>query len=288
MLLAATDYLRPGSLDEAVGALAGTPGARVLAGGQSLLNVLKHRAASVSLLVDVSRLAELRTLTAGDDGSLSVGAGCTYAQLAQSQAVAATHRLLGEVAAATVDRQVRNRGTIGGNACFADPAGNFPPLLVALGAAMEVAGPGGSREVAAEEFFRGAYRTALEPGEILRAIVLPPLGDAGVGYRSLLLAADSWALARAAVLVRANGTIAQARVVLGCVAGKPVRARAMEERLNGQPATAEAVADAASAADFGLTPPSDSHASGEYRLQMARVMARRAVLDAIGTGDGRG
>ena len=145
MLLAATEYVRPASLEEALTALRANTGARVLAGGQTLINVLKHRAASVDLLVDVSRLAELR----------------------------GAQPLIGEVAAGTVDRQVRVRGTIGGNACFADPSSNYPPLLVALEASMEIAGESGTRSVPASEFFLGLYRTAVGPGELLRAITLP-------------------------------------------------------------------------------------------------------------------
>src|SRR5436190_8535760 len=133
MLLAATDYVRPDSLQEAVELLASSANARPLAGGQSLLNVLKHRAASVDLLVDISRLEELRGVSASADGSLEIGAGTTYAELERSDAVLSSHPVVAEVAAGTVDRQVRNRGTIGGNACFADPASNYPPLLVALG-----------------------------------------------------------------------------------------------------------------------------------------------------------
>src|SRR5436190_9051089 len=164
MLLAATDYVRPDSLQEAVELLASSANARPLAGGQSLLNVLKHRAASVDLLVDISRLEELRSVEGGGDGSATIGAGVTYAELEGSDALKASHPVVSEVASVTVDRQVRNRGTIGGNICFADPASNFPPLMVALGATLNVIGPDGDRAVAAEEFFTGAYRTALAQG----------------------------------------------------------------------------------------------------------------------------
>jgi carbon-monoxide dehydrogenase medium subunit len=279
MLLAATDYVRPDSLQEACELLASNANARPLAGGQSLLNVLKHRAASVDLLVDIGRLEELRSIDI-DAGSAIVGAGVTYAELEQSDALRASHPVVAEVASVTVDRQVRNRGTFGGNICFADPASNFPPLVVALGATMNITGPGGERTLAAEEFFSGAHRTALEPGELLRSVTLPALGGAGTGYRSLPIARESWALARAAALVRSNGTIEDIRVVLGCVAGTPVRATAMEDKLRGEQPTRGAVAKAAIAAGEGLEPPSDTHASGNYRRDMACVMAKRAVLEA--------
>ena len=221
MLLAATEYVRPDSLEDALAALGGTAGSRVLAGGQTLINVLKHRAASVELLVDVSRLEELRFIDVAADGSARIGAATTYRELEQSAELRAAQPTIGEVAAGTVDRQVRARGTIGGNACFADPASNYPPLLVALDASMEIAGVGGVRTVPAAEFFLGLFRTAVGPGELLRSISLPSLDGAGVGYRSLQIAADSWALARAVAWVRAGETITAARVVLGCVAGDP-------------------------------------------------------------------
>jgi aerobic carbon-monoxide dehydrogenase medium subunit len=282
MLLAATDYVRPDTLADAVAALSGNANARPLAGGQSLINVLKHRAASVDLLVDISRLEELRGVSAGADGSLEIGAGVTYAELERSDAVLSSHPVVAEVAAGTVDRQVRNRGTIGGNACFADPASNYPPLLVALGATMNTTGPNGDRTLPAQQFFVGAWRTALEQGELLRSVTLPALSGAGTGYKSLQLAQDSWALARAAAYVRSNGSIEDIRVVLGCVAGTPVRATAMEDKLRGQAASADAIREAAQAAGEGLEPPSDVHATGDYRRDMACVMAGRAVLSATG------
>jgi carbon-monoxide dehydrogenase medium subunit len=283
MLLRNVDYLRPADIAEAVAALADHEGARPLAGGQSLINVLKHRAAEVELLVDVGRLEELRALDVRPDGSAEVGAAVTYEELEHSDELRGAHPKLAEVAAHTVDVQVRSRGTLGGNACYNDPSSNFPPLLVALGATMRVAGPGGEREVPAEEFFTGAYRTALGHGELLRSIVLPALGPGeGVGYSSVLVATDSWAIARAAALVRSNGTIEAARVVLGCVSPRPLRASAMEARLVGGEATTEAVTAAAGAATEGVDePPSDAHASGDYRRRMSPVVAKRAVFEAI-------
>jgi carbon-monoxide dehydrogenase medium subunit len=185
-----------------------------------------------------------------------------------------------------VDQQVRCRGTIGGNACYNDPGSNYPPLLVALGATMRVIGPDGDRDVPAEEFFMSSYRVALNRGELLTSIVLPPLADpgVGVGYSSVQIARDGWALARAAVRVRANGAIEDARVVLGCVAGRPVRATAVEARLRGAQPSAEAVQAASESAVEGVDPPSDAHASAGYRRDMTRVVVRRAVLEALGLG----
>jgi carbon-monoxide dehydrogenase medium subunit len=158
--------------------------------------------------------------------------------------------------------------------------------LVALDASMEIAGLAGRRSVPASEFFLGTWRTAVGPGELLAAITLPALNGAGVGYSSLQRAADSWAIARAAAWVRVGdgqpGGVEAVRVVLGCVAATPVRASATEQLLVGAAASETAVADAAAAAGEGLEPPSDAHASGSYRRAMAVVMAKRALLAAIG------
>lgn len=284
MLLRSVEYVRPGSVEEAVQALAGADGARVLAGGQSLINVLKHRVAQVDLLVDVSRLDELRFVDVDADGSVELGAATTYDELDRSAELRAVHPKIAEVAAGTVDQQVRCRGTVGGNTCFNDPASNFPPLWLALGATLNVAGPDGPRSVPAEAFFLGHYRVALRPGELLRSISIPARGGAGVGYATLQLAKDSWALARAVAWVRSNGTIEDVRIVLGCVGPVPVRATAMEERLRGSAADPEAVRAAAGAAAEGIDPPSDAHAGGDYRRDMACVMAGRAVNEAMAGG----
>jgi len=285
MLLRSLAYLRPDTVAEAVSALAGAEHARALAGGQSLLNVLKHRAAAVDLLVDVSRLEELRSVEVRADGSARLGAAVTYDELEHHDALRAAHPKVAEVAGGLVDQQVRCRGTIGGNVCYADPASNFPPLLVALGATLHVTGPDGDRDVAAGDFVTGPYRTALRRGELLRAISLPALDDGdGVGYRSLQVGRDSWAVARTAAFVRANGTIGEARVVLGCLGGAPQRAAAVEERLRGREPTPELLHEAAQAAAEGIDPVGDAHAGAGYRRAMTCVMTHRALLDATGLG----
>jgi len=258
--------------------LVANPGSRPLAGGQSLLNVLKHRAAEVEAVIDISRLEELRGIDA-EGGRLEIGAACSYDRIAASGAVAAAHPKIAAVADGLVDQQVRCRGTIGGNACFNDPGSNYPPLLVALEATMRVVGPGGDREVAADQFFQDTYRVDLGPGELLRSIVLPAADGTAVGYSSLQ-AEDSWALARAVARVRCNGTIAEPRIVVGCVSGAQPRATAVEQALDGAEPSAEAIAAAAEQADEGLETASDAHASAGYRRKMARVMVARAVTEA--------
>lgn len=285
MLLESVAYARPGSLAEALQALGSTDSAAPLAGGQSLVNVLKHRVASVELLVDISRLEELRQIVDGSDGSLEIGACITYDELDRSEQVRSTQPLLAEVAGHIEDQQIRCRGTIGGNCCLSDPTNNLPPLLVALEATMVIESAGGSREVPAREFFHGYFSTAVGEGELLYSIRIPPLGSgAGAGYSSVAVGADSKAIARAAAVVRGNGTIEEARVVLACVSPAPLRHVGMEEALTGSPATDEAVRQAAERVGEDLEPIGDVHGSAEYRREMARVVARRAVMQAIGKG----
>lgn len=280
MLLSTVRYERPERVEDAIAALGSAPTARALAGGQSLINALKHRVSSCELLVDVSRLEALRGIDVAGGGAVEIGAAVTYDELDRSAALRDAYPVVSQVAASTVDQQVRCRGTIGGNVCYSDPTSNFPPLLVALSATMLIAGPGGEREVAAEDFFHGPLQTAVEPGELLRAIRLAPLRSRAVGYQSIQLAEDSWAIARACAVLSGNGSIEDVRVVLGCVAPTPVRATALEDKLRGSDRTPDAIATAAQAASEGLHPVSDVHASGEYRREMAAVVAKRALLQA--------
>jgi aerobic carbon-monoxide dehydrogenase medium subunit len=290
MLLESVEYTRPGSVDEALEALRSTEDAAPLAGGQSLVNVLKNRVASVELLVDISRLEELRRIEVGGDGGLEIGACVTYDELDRSLEVRRGHELLADVAGHIEDQQIRNRGTIGGNCCLGDPTNNLPPLLMALGATMNVQGASGVRQVPADDFFFGYFSTAVEDGELLRSISVPALGDAGAGYNSLAVGGDSKAIARAAALVRGNGTIEEARVVLAVVGPRPLRHTGMEERLRGRPATVESVDEASAAVGDGddLEPVSDAHGTADYRHKMARVVAKRAAHEAIARGGGNG
>jgi aerobic carbon-monoxide dehydrogenase medium subunit len=285
MLLGPVEYARPDSVSEAIAALASREGAAVLAGGQSLLNVLKHRVASVELLVDISRLEELCAIEARPDGSLEIGACVTYDALDRSDRVRAGHAILAEVAGHIEDQQIRDRGTIGGNCCLSDPTNNLPPLLVALDATMVIEASVGTREVEAQDFFHGYFATAVGEGELLRSVTIPPLpSDGAAGYSSLGVGADSKAIARAAALIRGDDTVAEARVVLACVSPTPQRHAGMEEALRGAATTAEAVRAAAECIGEDLEPLGDCHGSAEYRREMARVVARRAVYQAIVEG----
>jgi len=285
MLLESVAYARPDTVAEALEALASSDGAAPLAGGQSLVNVLKHRVASVELLVDISRLEELRQIARGSDGGLEIGACVTYDELDRSEEIRSSHPLLAEVASHIEDQQIRDRGTIGGNCCLSDPTNNLPPLLVALDATMVIESASGRREVPAADFFHGYFATAVGEGELLRSITVPPLAaDAGAGYSTVAVGGDSKAIARAAAMVRGNGTIQDARVVLACVSPTPMRHGGMEEALRGAEATMEAVQAAAEQIGDDLEPLGDAHGSADYRRAMARVVARRAVCQAMVKG----
>jgi carbon-monoxide dehydrogenase medium subunit len=285
MLLESVAYARPDTVAEALEALASSDGAAPLAGGQSLVNVLKHRVASVELLVDISRLEELRQITSAGDGALEIGACVTYDELDRSDEIRSSVPLLAEVAAHIEDQQIRDRGTIGGNCCLSDPTNNLPPLLVALDATMVIESSSGRREVPAAEFFHGYFATAVGEGELLRSITIPALAsNAGTGYSTVAVGADSKAIARAAAVVRANGTIEDARVVLACVSPAPMRHAGMEEALRGAEASVDAVRAASERIGDDLDPLGDAHGSAEYRRAMARVVARRAVCQAMVKG----
>ena len=267
MLLSEVGYARPATLEQALEVLTEHPGARALAGGQTLINVMKARAAAPDVLVDLSKISELKGIELGSDGTLAIGPMTTYSELIAS-AEARARPILGEVCAQIADVQVRNRGTIGGNVCSSDPTNHLPPLLVALGATLTVTGADGERAVPAEEFFLGVYMTAAGPGELLTRITVP--AGRSDGFASVPIGADGTCIVNAAASL--NGGV---RVALGCVASTPV---ALEATSSDPEAVRSAVRDA------DLDPPSDVHASADYRRHLAEVVAARAVERA---GQGR-
>jgi carbon-monoxide dehydrogenase medium subunit len=278
VLLREVEYARPATVDEAVALLSGHDGARALAGGQTLVNVMKARAASPDVLVDLGRLDDLRRIGFSADGLLELGAMVTISQIVASSEVDVARPILAEVGSTVADVQVRNRGTIGGNACVNDPTNHFPPLLVALGAIFTIRGSGGERTVPADEFFLGVYLTAVAEGELLTKISVPPAAaGSGDGFAGLAVGAHGTYIANAAASVSGDGSV---RVTLGCVDAVPVRATAFEERLAGADLAEETVRAAAAGLGTGLDPPSDVHASSDYRRHLAEVSAVRAVLQA--------
>src|SRR3954462_6605864 len=195
MLLREVEYARPASVQEALRLLGSHEGARALAGGQTLINVMKARAASPDVLVDLAGLGELRGIELGSDGTVAIGAMTTYTDIVES-AEARARPILGEVCNQIADVQVRNRGTIGGNVCSNDPTNHLPPLLVALDASFTIAGSGGERTVPAHEFFLGVYLTAAGPGELLTKITIPPGGQDG--FAAVTIGRDGSAIVTAA------------------------------------------------------------------------------------------
>jgi carbon-monoxide dehydrogenase medium subunit len=198
MLLAELDYARPGSIEEAVALLAGREDARALAGGQSLVNVMKTRVAAPELVVDLNGIESLRGITVAS-GALELGAMTTYATIVDSPEVASARPILAEVARTIADVQVRNRGTIGGNVCSNDPTNHFPPLLAALEAELTVQGAAGERTVGTDEFFEGVFMTAVQPGEVLTKVSIPAKGDARDGWASVTLGKDGTGIVNVAV-----------------------------------------------------------------------------------------
>jgi aerobic carbon-monoxide dehydrogenase medium subunit len=265
MLLREVEYARPASVQEAVRLLSEHDGARALAGGQTLINVMKARAASPDFLVDLNRLEELKGIDLGSDGTVSIGAMVTYTELMGS-AEARARPILGEVCAQIADVQVRNRGTVGGNVCSNDPTNHLPPLLVSLGATMHITGQNGERSVSAAEFFLGVYLTAAGPGELLTRIDVPP--GKSDGFASVTIGRDGTCIVNAAASVN-GGT----RLALGCVDAVPVL-------LAPESADEETVRKAVRGAN--IEPPSDVHASADYRRHLAEIVAVRAVAEAQG------
>ena len=263
MLLREVEYAKPSSIAEALTKLAENDGARALAGGQTLINVMKARAASPDVLVDLNGLEELKGIELGADGTLSIGPMTTYSELIES-AEARARPILGEVCAQIADVQVRNRGTSGGNLCSNDPTNHLPPLMAAIGAELTITGARGERTVPAADFFLGVYMTAVGQDELLTRITIP--AGKHDGFAAVTLGVDGTCIANAAATL--NGTL---RVALGCVDAVPVLIEAE---------SADAVRAAVRAAK--LDPPSDVHASSEYRAHLAEVLAERAARQAVG------
>jgi len=284
MLLREVEYARPATVEEAIGLLSEHDGARALAGGQTLVNVMKARAASPDLLVDLADLDELRTISfSADQSALELGAMVTNTQVIGSSEVEVARPILAEVAATIADVQIRNRGTIGGNVCVNDPTNHYPPLLTALGASFTIRGASAERTVPADEFFLGVYLTAVEEGELLTKISVPTrrpgTGDAMAG---ITVGAHGTYLVNAAATVGPAGT----RIVIGCVSSVPVRAAAMEEHLAAGDLSEANVRAAVTGLGATLDPPSDVHATADYRRHLAEVSAVRAVLQAAARAKG--
>ncbi|NGO08987.1 xanthine dehydrogenase family protein subunit M [Streptomyces sp. HC44] len=283
MIPPAFEYARPASVDEAVRTLADAgEEAKVLAGGQSLLPLLRLRLAFPELVVDVGRIPELRGVRE-DGGTLVIGAMTTHHDVIADPLVRRHAGLLAAATATVADPAVRHRGTLGGSLAHADPAGDLPAVALALDAELVAAGPDGRRTIPAREFFVDYLQSALRPDELLVEVRIPKTDGWGFHYEKFSRVAQDWAMVGVAALVRRDdGHIAEARIGLTNMGSTPLRASAAEEALAG--ADADGVARAARSAAEGTRPSADPSASPEYRAHLARVLTRRAVLAAAGMG----
>jgi carbon-monoxide dehydrogenase medium subunit len=277
------DYIKPGTVEEAVAALQqGGEDAKILAGGQSLIPVLRLRLAAPSVLIDLGGIPELRRIR--DDGDrIAIGAMAPHHEVLRDHLVGEHLGLLAQATATVADNQVRHRGTLGGALAHADPAGDLGGVALALEAEFVIAGSGGTRTVSADEFFVDYFTTAIGEDEILTEVRFPKYTGWGSHYEKFNRTAQSWSMVAIAAAVRVEGgTIAEARVGLTNMGTTPLRARGVEEALVGQPATAEAVRTAAERVTEGTAAPSDADAAADYREHLARVLTGRAVLAAAG------
>lgn len=283
MYAAPFDYYRAGSVADAHQLLVDHPGAKILAGGHSLLPLLKLRLAAPPAVIDIGRIRELRGISREGD-AIRIGALTTHAELAASRDVRETAAALADAAALVGDPAVRNRGTIGGNVAHADPASDLPTVLVALDARMVAAGPAGERTIPAAEFFTGIMSTALAEHEILVSIHLPLSGRGQASaYEKFPHPASRYAVVGAAAWIAVSaGTCSAARVAVGGLLPCARRAGTVERALTGKALTDDAIRAAAGqiAADLGSDVSGDIYASAEYRAAMAPVFTTRAIANA--------
>jgi carbon-monoxide dehydrogenase medium subunit len=283
MIPAAFDYVAPSTVEEAVRVLAEAgEDAKVLAGGQSLLPVLRVRLAEPSTVVDLGRIAELRGVREDGD-AIVIGAMTTHYDVMRDELVRQHAGLLAEATATVADPQIRHRGTLGGAIAHADPAGDLLAPVLALDAELLIAGPGGRRSVPAGEFFVDLFTTALAPDEVLVGVRVTKHTNWGAHYEKFNRVAQAWSIVAVAATVRAeNGTIAEAKVALTNMGPTPIRARGVETALVGAPASAEAIRNAALHAAESTHPASDGNADAAYREHLAKVLTARAVTTAVG------
>jgi aerobic carbon-monoxide dehydrogenase medium subunit len=269
------DYVAPASVDEALSALSqGGEDAKVLAGGHSLLPLMKLRLAAPTLLVDLRKVPGLSGISRSN-GGWTIGAMTPHAAMASESGLG----LVAEVAGTIADPQVRHRGTIGGSLAHGDPASDQPAVLLACEGSVIVRGAGGEREVAAADLFQDYLTTAVADGEILTEVRWPAMDGYGYGYEKFNRRKEDWAMVAVSALVKkgADGSCEDVRIGLTHMASVPLRATAAEAALRGQPLTADSIAAAADQAAEGTEPPADLNASADYKRHLARVLCRRAL-----------
>jgi len=271
------DYVAPDSLDAALGALReGGEDAKVLAGGHSLIPLMKLRLAAPTLLVDLRKVPGLDGIQR-DNGAFRIGPMTTHHEVATSDM-----GLAADVSSWIADQQVRNRGTIGGSIAHGDPASDMPAVILAAEGTMTIRGAGGERDVAAADFFQDYLTTAVQDGEILTSLTLPALDGYGYAYRKFNRRREDWAMVAVCALVKkaGDGTCEDVRIGLTNMGSVPLRATAAESALRGQPLDADRIAAAAEQAPEGTDPPGDLNATPEYKRHLARVLCRRVLEEA--------
>jgi aerobic carbon-monoxide dehydrogenase medium subunit len=277
MIPAEFDYAVAESVDDAIELLAtGGADAKVLAGGHSLLPLMKLRFTAPSLLVDLRKISELRGVQTGDD-SFRIGAMTRHADLQVREDMG----LIATAARQIADQQVRNRGTIGGSLANGDAAADLPAVLLALDGSVVVRGPAGEREIAAADLFQGYLTTSIAPGEVLTEVRIPALTGYGYGYEKFNRRSEDWAMVGVCALVKSvDGVCEDVRIGLTHMASTPLRATAVEDALRGQPLDDEHIAAAAGLAAQGTDPLADLNATPDYKRHLARVLTRRALTTA--------
>ena len=282
MYAANFDYYRPKTVAEAVELLRKNKNARVLAGGHSLLPSMKLRVSTPAALVDIGRLKGLAGIKVGKK-EVKIGALTTHAMIAGSESLRKACPILAEAAALVGDVQVRNRGTIGGSLAHADPAADYPTVMMAVEATITATGPKGDREIGADKFFKDLFTTALKPGEILTSVSVPAYGGMkgmGGAYLKHRHPASSYAVVGVAAMVGLkNGKVARVSLVVGGATANPMHAQAAEAALMGMAPDEANIAAAADKVDIQATM-SDTYASAEYRVHLAKVLAKRALMAA--------
>jgi carbon-monoxide dehydrogenase medium subunit len=272
------DYAAPTTLDEVFAELQGSGDVKLLAGGHSLIPLMKLRLAAPDKLVDLRRVPGLSGVRR-ENGEFRIGAMTPHAVLEESPELG----LLCRAAATIADRQVRHRGTIGGSLAHGDPASDLPAVVLAAEASLTVASAGGERSVAAADMFQDYLTTAVGESDVVTEIRVPALDGYGYGYEKFNRRAEDWAMVAVCALVKVDGgTVSDVRVGLTNMGSTPLRARAVEDALRGQPASADAIASAAAHAADGTDPPADLNATADYKAHLARVLCRRALSTAAG------
>jgi aerobic carbon-monoxide dehydrogenase medium subunit len=273
------DYIAPDTLEEAISALSsGGEDAKLLAGGHSLIPLMKLRLATPSLLVDLRKVQGLHGIQR-ENGSWRIGAMTPHVDIERTEALGVFARAAGTIA----DPQVRNRGTIGGSLAHGDPAADLPAVLLIAGGTVTVQGAGGQRTIAAGDLFKDYLLTAIQPEEVLTEVHVPSLDGWGHGYQKFNRRSEDWAMVGVSAIVKQTGDICEdVRIGLTNMGPVPLRASAVEEALKGQPLNAESIARAAEHAADGTNPPADLNASADYKRHLARVLTRRALEDAAG------